>query len=228
MPLDVIVLGPPGAGKGTQAELLASARRIPKISTGDILRAAISEGTPFGRQAQARMDQGLLVSDDVMIGIVRERLSHADAQPGFVLDGFPRTVPQAAALDQIVAGRGPLMIFDIRVPEDELRRRLSARRVCARCGYNGAGDGARSCTRCEGVLVQRSDDAPEVVTERLRVYDDDTRPLVEYYRGRPSFHVVDGNQPPERVAMDLAAIIDRPASHEAAVRLRGTAREERT
>jgi adenylate kinase len=227
MPLDVIVLGPPGAGKGTQAELLANTRGIPKISTGDILRAAIQEGTPFGRQAQARMDQGLLVSDDVMIGIVRERLSRPDAQPGFVLDGFPRTVPQAMALDRLIEGRGPLLVFDIRVPEDELRRRLSARRVCASCGYNGAGDGATTCARCHGSLIQRSDDAPEVVTERLRVYEDETRPLVEHYRDRPSFHAVDGNKLPERVAADLAAIIDRPASREAAVRLRGTSREER-
>src|SRR5438045_3329142 len=139
------MLGPPGAGKGTQAERFARARGIPKISTGDILRDAVSAGTDVGRRAKTIMDRGELVSDDVMIGIVRERLERPDAIGGFVLDGFPRTIAQATALDTIMDGREALIIVDIVVPEGELVRRLSSRMICADCGANAgvfADDGA--------------------------------------------------------------------------------------
>lgn len=203
------MLGPPGAGKGTQAELFARRHRIPRVSTGDILREAVERDTPLGRAARATMAAGELVSDEVMIGIVRERLAQRDAQAGFVLDGFPRTTGQAAALDALVARRGPLVVVEIVVPEDVLVERLRARRICSRCGAN-AGPEARAvaaCARCGGQLVQRSDDSEAVVRERLKTYARATRPLVEFYRDRPTFRSVDGDQPPEAVAAAIEAAV---------------------
>jgi adenylate kinase len=136
MALNLVVLGPPGAGKGTQAKQLAAARRIPHISTGDMLREAVAAGSEIGLKARAVMEQGQLVSDEIIVGVVRERLAKADARAGFLLDGFPRTVPQAKALDAIVAGGDPLVIVDIAVADEELVRRLTARRVCGQCGAN--------------------------------------------------------------------------------------------
>jgi adenylate kinase len=210
MALNLIVLGPPGAGKGTQAERFARANGIPRISTGDILREAVANGTELGKRAKAIMDRGELVSDDVMIGIVRERLARADAAGGFVLDGFPRTVAQAAALDGIVANRDPLIVVDVTVPEAELIRRLGTRLGCADCGTNAtspAAMAALTCERCGGRLVQRSDDDESVVRNRLTVYHRQSEPLIEYYRARPTFRAIDGAQPPDRVAEDLAAAV---------------------
>ncbi|HKT78894.1 MAG TPA: adenylate kinase [Vicinamibacterales bacterium] len=208
MALNLIMLGPPGAGKGTQAERFARANGIPKISTGDMLREAVKAGTEIGLRAKAIMDGGGLVSDDVIIGIVKERLDRADAKPGFILDGFPRTVAQAKALDGLMIGRDPLIVVDIAVPEAELVRRLSSRRVCEDCGTNAeAGDSAAGCRKCGGRLKQRSDDAEAVVLERLKVYRRDTQPLVDYYKDRLTFRSVDGSQSMERVAADLAAAI---------------------
>ncbi len=225
MALNLIMLGPPGAGKGTQAERVARTRGIPKISTGDILREAVAANTGVGQRVKAIMDRGELVGDDVMIGIVRERLEQPDALGGFVLDGFPRTVVQATALDTIMEGRGLLIVVDIVVPERELVRRLSARMICADCGANAgvfADAGARAvkqnarpaqadplrCRRCGGPLVQRSDDNDAVVLERLKVYHRQSEPLVEYYRTRLTFRSIDGAQGAERVAADLAAAIE--------------------
>jgi adenylate kinase len=235
--LNLLMLGPPGAGKGTQAERLARTRGIPKISTGDILRDAVSAGTEVGRRAKAIIDRGELVSDDVMIGIVKERLERADALAGFVLDGFPRTVPQAAALDAIMDGRDPLIIVNVVVQEVELVRRLASRLICEDCGANAAikesaangvdrpwmaGAGGSEpeavfarratteplrCRRCGGRLVQRSDDNVEVVRERLKVYHNQSKPLVEYYKGRPTFRSIDGAQSSDRVATDLVTAI---------------------
>jgi adenylate kinase len=207
MSLNLIMLGPPGAGKGTQAERLARTRGIPKISTGDMLRAAVKAGSPIGNRAKAIMDRGELVNDEVMIGIVRERLEQPDAQAGFVLDGFPRTVAQAIALDELIASRDPLVVVDIEVPEAELVRRLGARMICARCGTNADAD-QTSCAKCGAPLVQRADDDASVVRERLKVYARDTKPLVDYYRTRPTFCRVNGAQTPDRVAADLARAVD--------------------
>jgi adenylate kinase len=208
--LNLLMLGPPGAGKGTQAERFARARGIPKISTGDILREAAHAGTEIGRRAQQVMDRGELVGDDVMIGIVGERLGRDDARGGFVLDGFPRTVAQAEALDCLMAGRDPLIIVEIVVPEAELVRRLGTRMICEHCGANAPiGDGATGiCARCGGRLVQRADDNQAVVIERLKVYHQQSEPLVEYYKVRPTFRSIDGAQLPDRVATDLAAAIE--------------------
>jgi len=207
MSLNLIMLGPPGAGKGTQAERFARTRGIPKISTGDILREAVHSHTPLGARAKAVMDRGELVSDDIMIGIVAERLNRPDARSGFVLDGFPRTVPQAVALDGIMAVRDPLIVVDIVVPQAELVRRLASRMICDDCGANGA-PGEIVCRRCGGKLVQRTDDNEAVVLERLRVYNTSTKPLVDFYRARPTFRSVNGAQPAEVVASDLAAAIE--------------------
>ena len=209
MALNLLMLGPPGAGKGTQAERFAKERGIPKISTGDILREAVSTKTEVGLRAKAIMDRGELVSDEVMIGIVGERLGRPDALNGFVLDGFPRTVAQAAALDGIMADRDPLIVVDIVVPEAELVRRLGTRSICRLCG-TGASVGSTvgaACAKCGGRLVQRTDDNQAVVLERLKVYHRQSEPLVEYYRVRPTFRSIDGAQAPDRVAADLAAAI---------------------
>lgn len=212
MALNLIVLGPPGAGKGTQAERFARGRGIPKISTGDILRDAVQAGTELGRRAKAVMDRGELVSDDVMIGIVRERLDRPDVRPGFILDGFPRTVAQAAALDTIMAGRDPLIVIDIAVPEAALVRRLGSRLICESCGMNAdfaaAGAALVTCQRCGGRLKQRADDNEAVVRERLKVYHRNTEPLLEYYRSRPTFRSIDGAQSPDDVAASLAAAVE--------------------
>jgi adenylate kinase len=208
MALNLIVLGPPGAGKGTQGERFARSRGIPRISTGDILREAVANGTELGRRARAIMDRGELVNDEVMVGIVRERLDRDDARAGFVLDGFPRTVAQAEALDAIVAGRDPLIVVDIAVPEDELVRRLASRLVCESCGTTATPASRPICGTCGGRLIQRADDNEAVVRERLKVYHRQSEPLVGYYRTRPTFRAIDGAQAPERVARDLAAAIE--------------------
>jgi adenylate kinase len=208
--INLVVLGPPGAGKGTQGVEFARRYAIPQISTGDILRDAVRSGTELGRRAKATMDAGGLVDDELMIAIVRERLSRQDVATGFVLDGFPRTVAQARALDEIMTGRPPLTVIDIAVPDDALVARLARRRVCGQCGQATSVDlspGSR-CGRCGGELLLRSDDTEAVVRERLRVYGDATRPLVDYYSARPSFRAVDGNQSPAEVGSALAAAVE--------------------
>jgi adenylate kinase len=211
MGLNVIMMGPPGAGKGTQAARFARERGLLKISTGDILRDAIKDGTPVALVAKTRMDRGELVDDATMIEIVRQRLARQDAMCGFVLDGFPRTVFQARALDTIMEERsnGPLVIIDVGVPEDELVRRLASRKICSNCGAGADPfDAASACKKCGGRLVQRTDDNKDVVLERLKVYQSSTRPVLEYYRSRPTFRTVNGAQPPDVVARELDSMID--------------------
>jgi adenylate kinase len=213
------MLGPPGAGKGTQAERFAQRHELPKISTGDILREAVHADTELGRLAKATMDAGNLVSDDVMVGIVRERLGRDDARRGFVLDGFPRTVIQAGALDEMMADRGPLVVVNIVVPEDVLVRRLAARRICSECGSNALVEWTTACGKCGGALVQRTDDGEGIVRERLKVYHRQTKPLVDYYSERPTFRTIDGNQPPNAVTTALDSAICQASSASGAVRL---------
>lgn len=202
----LVMLGPPGAGKGTQASRFARAHGLPKISTGDILREAVQAGTEMGRTAREVMDAGRLVGDDIMIGIVRERLERPDADAGFVLDGFPRTVAQAQALDAMVDDAAPLVIVDIEVPTDTLVKRLAVRRICGSCGV-GAPPGSTSCPKCGGGLVQRVDDNEHVVRERLQVYERQTQPIVDFYGRRNTFRSIDGDQTEDSVAADLAAAV---------------------
>src|SRR5688572_5033248 len=219
MGLNVIMMGPPGAGKGTQAGRYARERSLLKISTGDILREAVKDGNPIAIEARARMDRGELVDDDTMIAIVRDRLLRPDARRGFVLDGFPRTVAQAEALDEIMKERanGPLIVIDVEVPELELARRLASRRICSSCGANAVPFGPSStCRKCGQPLVQRADDIQDVVLERLKVYARATTPVLEFYRQRPTFRIVNGAQAPEQVAHELDGMIDDAAA--AAVR----------
>jgi adenylate kinase len=221
MGLHVIMMGPPGAGKGTQGARLARERGLARISTGDMLRDAIRGRTPVGLKVRATMERGELVDDETMIAIVRERLMEPDAKAGFLLDGFPRTVPQAEALDRIMdeGPHEPLLVVDVQVPFHELLRRLGSRRICESCGSNADAFGPVSdrCGACGGKLVQRSDDDRDVVSERLRVYERQTFPLVEYYRGRPTFRVVNGAQSPEKVALDLDMLLDEAVGMSPAV-----------
>ncbi len=206
--LNLVMLGPPGAGKGTQAERVARERRVPRISTGDILRAAVVEDTEVGRAVRVNLDAGQLVSDEIVIAIVKARLSNQQAGRGFVLDGFPRTAVQAIALDRMMSGRDPLTIVNLVVPEDELMRRLMLRRVCSRCGVSAGSTAAGVCSRCGGELVRRSDDAGSVIRERLRVHASRTQPIVDHYRPRLTYRQVMGDQSPDRVAADLRAAVE--------------------
>ena len=218
MAANVIMLGPPGAGKGTQGERFAMGHRIPRIATGEILRDAVHNGTAIGKAAKIVMDRGELVGDDVMIGIVTERLSQQDVKNGFVLDGFPRTVVQAKALDALMAGGDPLIVLDIVVPEAELVRRLGSRMICTDCGHNADGKETEPgmCHFCGGKLTQRADDNAAVVLERFKIYQVSTKPLVDFYRGRPTFRSINGAQPLDRVAADLIAAVEAIGSGSAA------------
>lgn len=189
----LVLLGAPGAGKGTQAKLLAEKFSVPHISTGDMFRAAASADTPLGREAQSFMKAGALVPDNVVVGLVKERLQQADAQNGFLLDGFPRTVVQANALEETLRASGKKLdaVVSIDVTEPDLIARLSSRRTCKKCGaiYNVLFEGQQPktegvCDRCGGELYQRADENPVVIKERLRVYAANTAPLVDYYRGK--------------------------------------------
>jgi adenylate kinase len=184
--------------------------RIPRISTGDILRDEIHSGSTLGKAAKIVMDRGELVSDQVMIDIVAERLARQDAVNGFVLDGFPRTVAQAQALDGLMDGRAPLIVLDIVVPEAELARRLGARMICEACGHNADGREIRPgvCHFCGGWLTQRADDKALVVLERLKIYQKTTKPLVDFYHGRPTFRSINGAQSLDRVTADLNAAVE--------------------
>ena len=185
--MKLILLGAPGAGKGTQAEILCKKLGIPSISTGNILRAAIKDGTPTGVQAKSYIDAGKLVPDEVIIGIVNERLSRDDCAKGYILDGVPRTIAQAEALEK--AGIQFDAVVSIEISEDEILRRMSGRRVCEACGssYNVQAVPPRVegvCDNCGGKLIQRKDDTPETVRERLKVYHKETAPLVDFYAAR--------------------------------------------
>lgn len=212
MALRLLVLGPPGAGKGTQALKIAREHGVPKISTGDMLRDAVTSGSALGALVKETVARGQLVSDDVIVELVRARLEEDDAQKGFVLDGFPRTVAQAKALDGLLDG-SPLAVVEIRVPDEELVRRVRGRRICERCGTTvSAFDGdpalAQACKSCGGRLVQRSDDSETVVRDRLKVYWRETQPMIGFYEGRPTFRRVDGTLSP----VDVYAAISEAVS----------------
>jgi adenylate kinase len=197
--MNIILLGPPGSGKGTQALKIGERYHIPQISTGDILRGAVKERTPLGVEAQGYMDQGRLVPDEVVVGIVRERLMAADCNGGFILDGFPRTLPQAEALDDTLLGMKRKIdhVISVEVDNDELLRRLTGRRTCRTCGtmyhliFNPPKkDGI--CDQCGGELYQRDDDQEATIRARLQVYEEQTAPLIAYYRNKGLVRSIDG------------------------------------
>lgn len=205
--MKLVFLGPPGAGKGTQASMVCQRFAIPHISTGDMLRAAIANGTETGMKAKVFMDKGQLVPDEVLIEMVRERLNEKDCEKGFLLDGFPRTVDQAEALQTIAA---PDVVVDVDVADEKLLDRLTGRRVCEKCGESfhvaKIGD-AKVCSRCGGTLIQRDDDKPATIRNRLDVYHRQTAPLIDYYRGKGTLRTVDGDQTPEKVFEAILVVL---------------------
>ncbi|MEU1684500.1 adenylate kinase [Micromonospora sp. NPDC005707] len=204
----LVLVGPPGAGKGTQAEFIAAHLSVPKISTGDIFRANVTQGTPLGVEAKRYMDAGKLVPDDVTINMVRDRLAEPDAGEGFLLDGFPRTTPQAAELDKLLADLGTALdlVLELVVDDDEVIRRLSGRRTCRGCGkiWHVEFDATTRdgiCDRCGAELFQRDDDKPETIAARLREYAEKTAPLVDYYGAQGKLVGIDATGPVEDVTV---------------------------
>jgi adenylate kinase len=206
--LNVVMLGPPGAGKGTQAARLARLWRIPHISTGAMLREAVQSGSPLGLQVKSIMESGGLISDDVITDVVRDRLDRPDTAEGFLLDGYPRTVPQGRTLDQFCAPRGPLTIIEVVLSDEEVVRRLAARMICSECGINSQDDrDEQFCHDCGGRLVPRVDDREEVVRNRLAVYHAQTAPLIDFYAGRAGYCRIDGAQFADAVTEAIVAAV---------------------
>lgn len=212
--MKLIMLGAPGAGKGTQAKKIAEKYQIPHISTGDIFRANIKAGTELGMKAKSYMDQGQLVPDEVTIGMLLDRISQDDSKNGYVLDGFPRTIPQAESLTAALAERGEKIDYavNVDVPDENIISRMSGRRACIGCGatyhivYN-APKKEDICDTCGEKLVLRDDDKPETVQKRLRVYHDQTQPLIDYYKKAGVLAEVDGTQNMEKVFQDIVEIL---------------------
>ncbi len=212
----LVLLGPPGAGKGTQAVVLAEELGIPHISTGDMFRQAVKDGTAMGKKAKEYMDQGLLVPDEVVVGVVADRLELEDAASGFILDGFPRTVAQADALAEILHSAGKYLdaAVNIVVPEEVLVKRLSGRRVCRNCGATYHVEFSppaeeNVCDKCGGELYQREDDKEETVRKRLAEYNEKTSPLVAYYAGKGILRNIDGADSAEQVLKNIRAALGR-------------------
>jgi adenylate kinase len=215
--MNLILLGPPGAGKGTQAKKLFADYGIPQISTGEILREAVRRGTELGRLAKPIMDQGKLVPDELMVRIVEDRLNQLDCAQGFALDGFPRTIPQAEALEKALARRGRRIdaVISLHVPEDVLVERISGRRVCPNDGatYHVSEDPPKRagiCNRCGGPLIQRDDDREEMVKERLAVYARQTTPLKAFYAKEGLLHEVNGVGTPDGIYADIKKLVGAP------------------
>jgi len=213
--MDLIFLGPPGAGKGTQAKMLVERYGIPQVSTGDILRAAVAEGTDLGKKAKEYMEAGKLVPDEVVIGIIEERLKQSDCEKGFILDGFPRTVPQAEALDKVLEKMGRKIdhVLTLDVPEEELIKRLTGRRTCKKCGamYHTIFNPPKVegvCDKCGGELYQRPDDNEETVRSRLSVYEQQTRPLIDFYEKKGLVRKIDGRGEIKEIFDQIVKILE--------------------
>ncbi len=212
--MKIIMLGAPGAGKGTQAKQIAGKYNIPHISTGDIFRANIKNNTELGQKAKTYMDQGLLVPDELTCDLVVDRIQQDDCVNGFVLDGFPRTIPQAEALEEALAKLGQSMDYaiDVDVPDENIVNRMSGRRACLKCGatYHIVSIPPKKegiCDNCGSELVIRDDDKPETVQKRLNVYHDQTQPLIDFYSNKGILKSVDGTQPMEKVFADIVDIL---------------------
>ena len=206
--MNIVLLGAPGAGKGTQAQKLVEEFGVAHISTGDLLRAAVKAGTKLGVEAKGYMDNGQLVPDKLVVDLVTERLDADDAQKGFILDGFPRNTAQAVTLDSALAemGRSLDAALLVDVKPDVIVKRLSSRRTCKECGYT-APAGVDSCPSCGGEMYQRDDDKPETIQKRLDVYENQAAPLVEYYRGKELLKFVDGDRPVDEVYADVKELL---------------------
>lgn len=209
----IILLGPPGSGKGTQGDLIEKKYGFPKISSGDLLRAAVQERTPLGKRAEAMMNRGELVSDDIVVEMIRERIAGIDCQNGYILDGFPRNIPQAQKLEEI-DGKCQEIVFDIQLDIQTLVERISARRICPRCEaiYNLSIHRLKregTCDVCGEGLIQRKDDTPDVIRERLRAYHEQTELLVDYYQKKKVFYEIDGSRKIETVFRDIQSILDK-------------------
>lgn len=206
--MNIVLLGAPGAGKGTQAQKLVEDYGVAHISTGDLLRAAVKAGTKLGLKAKGYMDEGKLVPDQLLVDLVKERLEADDTQKGFILDGYPRNTAQAVTLDSKLAeiGRTLDSALLVDVKADVIVKRLSSRRTCRECGYT-APAGVNKCPSCGGEMYQRDDDKPETIQKRLDVYENQTSPLVEYYRGKGLLKVVDGDRPVDDVYADVKELL---------------------
>ena len=212
--MKIVMLGAPGAGKGTQAKMIAAKYQIPHISTGDIFRANIKNGTELGKKAKSYMDQGLLVPDELTVDLVIDRLAQDDCKNGYILDGFPRTIPQAEALDAALAKLGEKMDYaiDVHVPDENIVSRMSGRRACTGCGatyhivYNPSKKGD-CCEVCGEKLILRDDDKPETVQKRLNVYHEQTQPLIDYYTKQSILRTVDGTQDMNDVFAEIVKIL---------------------
>jgi adenylate kinase len=218
----LILIGPPGSGKGTQATRICQRYGVPMISTGDILRAAVKAGTPLGHRVQSVLSAGALVDDALMIDLVRERLAQPDTATGFVLDGFPRTIVQARALDEMLGDRSAQAIV-LEVPESELERRLTSRRICSKCKtlYTSAslyGSEEELCSKCGSILITRDDDNVETIRHRLLTYRNTAAPLIEHYRGRGDLAIIDGLRPPDEVTSAIFKQIDSAVARRTAVK----------
>ncbi len=208
----IILLGAPGSGKGTQGDLLTEKYSFPRISTGDLLRQAVRERTALGKEAEALMQKGLLVSDGIVEGMVRERISSPDCREGYILDGFPRNIPQAQALEKM-DGKRPEVVIGIEVRSQVLVKRLSQRWICPKCQavYNinvHAPQEKGRCDACSSSLVQRMDDRPEVIRERIKVYQEQTEKLIQYYREKKTYRAVNGVGQPEAIFKEISQILD--------------------
>jgi adenylate kinase len=210
-----VLLGAPGSGKGTQGVVLSNKFNIPQISTGDLLRAAVKAGSELGKKAKSAMDAGALVSDDIVIGLIRERLSEEDAQNGYILDGFPRNIAQAEALDAMLEQLGqPLQgVVLLDVPFEELMQRLTGRRTCKDCGaiYNihlSPPKNEDHCDRCGGELFQREDDNEETIGNRLKVYEEQTAPLIGFYQKQNKLHSITGTGDIDEITNKVGAVFD--------------------
>ena len=208
----VILLGPPGAGKGTQASRLSAQLGLPHVSTGDLFRENLAQGTALGKRAKAFMESGQLVPDDLVLEMLFDRVARPDCAEGYLLDGFPRTIAQAEALEKRLAGKAEVRVVDLRVPDAVVLERLTGRRTCGACGHvhhvrHAPPKKAGLCDACGGALAQRKDDTSEVATKRLAVYRDQTRPLEGFYRQRGLLREVDGDRAPDEVfeSLKLAA-----------------------